>query len=71
LSECQSRGIQFDPGQPLKLHADSGDGRHTVELLATGLMWDVDPLDAERRTLSLKLPWSKSDQRIANGDAAC
>ncbi len=60
--------FRFDPSQPLKLHAGDGDGRLTVELPATGLKLDVDALDAEQGTLSLKLPWSKRDQRIANGD---
>jgi len=60
--------FRFEPSQPLKLHAGAGDGRLTVELPATSLKLDVDALDAERGTLSLKLPWSKRDQRLANGE---
>jgi predicted RecB family nuclease len=60
--------FRFDPSQPLKLHAGNGDGRLTVELPATGLKLNVDALDSEQGTLSLKLPWSKRDQRLANGE---
>ncbi|MDA7437485.1 TM0106 family RecB-like putative nuclease [Synechococcus sp. AH-601-P06] len=60
--------FRFDPSQPLKLHAGGGDGRLTVELPGSGLKLDVDALDGELGTLSLRLPWSKRDQRIANGE---
>ncbi len=60
--------FRFDPTQPLNLHAGGGDGRLTVKLPASGLKLDVDALDGELGTLSLKLPWSKRDQRISNGE---
>ena len=60
--------FRFDPSQPLKLHGGDGDKRLQLELPDTGLKLDVDALDAEQGRVSLKLPWSKRDQRIANGD---
>ena len=60
--------FRFDPSQPLKLHGGDGDKRLQLELPDTGLKLDVDALDAEQGRVSLKLPWNKRDQRIANGD---
>ena len=57
--------FRFDPSQPLKLY---GDKRLQLELPETGLKLDVDSLDAEQGRVSLKLPWKKRDQRIADGD---
>ena len=61
--------FRFDPSQPLKLHGGDGNKRLQLELPDTGLKLDVDALDAEQGRVSLKLPWSKRDQRIANGDS--
>jgi len=68
LTGADIHHFKFDPAQPLKLHAGDGDGRLTVELPATGLTVDVDALDGEQGTVSLKLPWRKRDKRIANGE---
>ncbi|WP_255134125.1 AAA domain-containing protein, partial [Synechococcus sp. Cruz CV12-2-Slac-r] len=57
----------FDPSQPHKLHADQGDSGLSLEIPETGLKLAVDSLDAERGRVTLKYPWSKRDQRQANG----
>jgi uncharacterized protein len=60
--------FRFDPSQPLKLHGGDGNKRLQLELPDTGLRLDVAALDAEQGRVSLKFPWKKRDQRIANGD---
>jgi predicted RecB family nuclease len=57
----------FDPSQPLKLSAGSGDRGLQLEIPETGLKVSVDSLDPERGRVTLKLPWRKRDQRQANG----
>ena len=57
----------FDPAQPLKLVAKAGERAPQLEIAETGLKLDVDDLDAERGTVTLKLPWSRRDQRRADG----
>jgi len=56
--------FRFDPNQPLKLQVGTGVGALTLELPDTGLKLAVAALDAAQGTVSLKLPWSKRDQRI-------
>jgi len=57
----------FDPSQPLKLSAESGERGLQLEIPETGLKLSVESLDAERGRVTLKLPWKKRDQRRANG----
>jgi predicted RecB family nuclease len=66
LTGADIHHFRFDHAQPLKLHGGGESGRLRLELTATGLTLDVDALDGELGTVSLKLPWSKRDARIAN-----
>jgi predicted RecB family nuclease len=67
LTGADYHTFSFDPAQPLKLRADSGDRGLLLEIPETGLMLAVDSLDAERGRVTLKLPWRKRDQRRADG----
>lgn len=59
--------FSFDPSQPLKIGARDPDRSPQLEIADTGLKLDIDALDAERGQVTLKLPWSKRDQRRAEG----
>jgi uncharacterized protein len=59
--------FRFDPAQPLKLVAKAGERAPQLEIAETGLKLDVDDLDAEQGTVTLKYPWSRRDQRRADG----
>jgi uncharacterized protein len=67
LTGADLHTFTFDPAQPLKLRADSGDRGLQVEIPETGLKVAVESLDAERGRITLKLPWRKRDQRRADG----
>jgi predicted RecB family nuclease len=67
LTGADYHTFSFDPAQPLKLRADSGDRSLQVEIPETGLKLSVESLDAERGRVTLKLPWRKRDQRRADG----
>jgi len=67
LTGADYHTFSFDPTQPLKLRADSGDRGLQLEIPDTGLKVSVDSLDAERGRVTLKLPWRKRDQRRADG----
>ncbi|QVV67995.1 TM0106 family RecB-like putative nuclease [Synechococcus sp. LA31] len=59
--------FSFDPSQPLKIGARDADRSPQLEIADTGLKLDIDALDAERGRITLKLPWSKRDQRRSEG----
>lgn len=59
--------FSFDPSQPLKIGARDADRSPQLEIADTGLKLDIDALDAERGQVTLKLPWSKRDQRRSEG----
>jgi uncharacterized protein len=59
--------FSFDPSQPLKLASKESERAPQLEIADTGLKLDLDELDNERGRVTLKLPWSKRDQRLANG----
>ena len=67
LTGADYHTFSFDPAQPLKLRADSGDRGLQLEIPETGLKVSVESLDAERGRVTLKLPWKKRDQRRADG----
>ncbi len=67
LTGADYHTFSFDPAQPLKLRAGSGDRALQLEIPETGLKVSVESLDAERGRVTLKLPWRKRDQRRANG----
>lgn len=67
LTGADYHTFSFDPAQPLKLRADSGDRGLQLEIPETGLKLSVESLDAERGRVTLKLPWRKRDQRRADG----
>jgi uncharacterized protein len=67
LTGADYHTFSFDPGQPLKLRADTGDRGLQLEIPESGLKLAVDSLDAERGSVTLKLPWKKRDQRRADG----
>ena len=67
LTGADYHTFAFDPSQPLKLSAGSGDWGLQLEIPATGLKVSVEMLDAERGRVTLKLPWKKRDQRRAGG----
>lgn len=67
LTGADYHTFSFDPAQPLKLRAESGDRGLLVEIPETGLKLAVESLDAERGRVTLKLPWRKRDQRRADG----
>jgi len=67
LTGADYHTFTFDPAQPLKLSAGSGDRGLQLEIPATGLKVSVESLDAERGRVTLKLPWKKRDQRRAEG----
>ena len=67
LTGADYHTFSFDPSQPLKLSAGSGDRGLQVEIPETGLKLSVESLDAERGRITLKLPWRKRDQRHATG----
>jgi len=67
LTGADYHTFSFDPAQPLKLRADSGDRGLQLEIPETGLKLSVESLDAERGSVTLKLPWRKRDQRRADG----
>ena len=67
LTGADYHTFAFDPSQPLKLSAGSGDRGLQLEIPSTGLKVSVESLDAERGRVTLKLPWKKRDQRRAAG----
>ena len=67
LTGADYHTFAFDPAQPLRLSAGSGDRGLQLEIPSTGLKVSVESLDAERGRVTLKLPWKKRDQRLAAG----
>ncbi len=67
LTGADFHTFSFDPSQPLKLRADSGERGLQLEIPETGLKLTVDSLNAERGYVTVKLPWRKRDQRRADG----
>lgn len=67
LTGADFHTFAFDPTQPLKLSAESGERGLQLEIPDTGLKLSVESLDAERGRVTLKLPWKKRDQRRGDG----
>lgn len=67
LTGADYHTFAFDPSQPLKLSAESGERGLQLEIPETGLKLSVESLDAEGGRVTLKLPWKKRDQRRADG----
>lgn len=59
--------FRFDSSQPLKLHSSPDGKRVTLEISETSLQLDAEVIDGERGLLTLKYPWKKRDQRLADG----
>jgi len=63
LARYDIHHLRFDPNQPLKLQVGNEGEPLPLGLPDAGLQLTVEDPDTGQGTVSLKLPWSKRDQR--------